>query len=46
MSSSHACQLSCLRGGGLAVVKEVESETKMEVDMLDDVDGAGRRGKI
>jgi hypothetical protein len=46
MSGSHACQLSSLRGGGLAVVKEVESETEMEVDMFDDVDSAGRRGKI
>jgi hypothetical protein len=33
--------------GGLALVKVVESlETEMEVDMLIDVDGEGRRGKI
>jgi hypothetical protein len=31
----------------LAMVKEVESlETEMEVDMFDNVDSAGRRGKI
>jgi hypothetical protein len=31
----------------LAVVKEVESlETELEVDMFDNMDSAGRRGKI